>query len=186
MLFFFKNKQICRNRFCNEKHLQPIYKNDWFVLSNVLLHFDIIWTVEVTHPSSVCTWDATSYAPDFLFRFLIWLQAKYLSCFELSSDILLVWTSPPVSSDYHYCTTSFNKVWIQVLCMFKSYSLHVMPEIWDVENLWEWCQLEIMLNAPRRSNISQNQFNSSAIVVPTDMSLKMLSPKTVSSWLHIY
>ena len=33
-------------------------------------------------------------------------------------------------SDYHYCITSFNKAWTQVLCRFKSCSRHVGDSRW--------------------------------------------------------
>ena len=40
----------------------------------------VIASVEETYLSSVSTRDATSFAPGFLFPFLIWLQAKHLPC----------------------------------------------------------------------------------------------------------
>ena len=33
-------------------------------------------------------------------------------------------------SDYHYCTTSFNLAWTQVLCRFKPYWRHVRNSWW--------------------------------------------------------
>ena len=60
-----------------------------------------------------------------------------------------------------------------------------MSEICNGENLWQWSRLEIRLNAPLRSTISQKQFHSSAAVVPTGVSLKTLSTKSVFSWLHL-
>ena len=60
-----------------------------------------------------------------------------------------------------------------------------MSEICDGENFWRWSRLEIRLNGPRRSTIPQKQFHLSAVVVPTGVPLKTLSPKTVSSWLYL-
>ena len=34
-------------------------------------------------------------------------------------------------SGYHYCTTSFNKTWTQVLCRFKPCSWHVLGSRWS-------------------------------------------------------
>ena len=90
----------------------------------------VIASVEVTYPSSVSSGDATSYAPDFLFLFLIWSHGKHLSCFKLSSDILLILTLTPWCSGYHYFTTSFHKGWTQVMCRFKYSSRHVRDLRW--------------------------------------------------------
>ena len=60
-----------------------------------------------------------------------------------------------------------------------------MPEICDGESLRQWYRLEIRLNTPLWSTILREQFNSSAIVVATGVSLKTLSHKTVSSWLYL-
>ena len=66
-------------------------------------------------------------------------------------------TVTPWCSNYQYCTTSFNKVWTQVLHRFKSF--YGVSEICDVENFWQWSQLlEIKLNAFLRSTILQKQF----------------------------
>ena len=56
----------------------------------------------------------------------------------------------PRCSAYHYCTSSFNKVWTQALRRFKSCLGRV--------DLWQWSQLEIRLNVFRRSTIPQKQF----------------------------
>ena len=53
-------------------------------------------------------------------------------------------------------------------------------EIYDRKNHWQWYQLEIRLNSPGRSTIPQKSFNSSAVAVPTGVSLETLSLKTVS------
>ena len=55
----------------------------------------VVSSVEVTYPSSVSTRDATSYASDFLFLFLICLHAKPSSSLKLSLDILLILTLAP-------------------------------------------------------------------------------------------
>ena len=58
-------------------------------------------------------------------------------------------------SGYHYCTTSFNKAWTQVLRRFKSCSPRVGDSRW-----WgslTMSRLEIRLNAFRRSTIPQKQ-----------------------------
>ena len=60
-------------------------------------------------------------------------------------------------SSYHYCTTSFNKAWTQVLHRFKSCLLHV-------RDLWWWGSLTMVparnerLNAFCWSIIPQKQF----------------------------
>ena len=107
----------------------------------------------MTHPSSVST-------RDILFPFLIWLQAKYLSCFNVSLDIILILTSAPWCSVYQFCSTSFNKVWALVLCRFKSSSRHV-------KDLWWWESLTVIpagnkcltprVNQPLRKNHSIHQ-----------------------------
>ena len=38
----------------------------------------------------------------------------------------------PWCSGYNYCTTSFNKAWIQVLCWFKSCSRRVVYTRWRI------------------------------------------------------
>ena len=47
-------------------------------------------------------------------------------------------SSGTVFSGYHYCTTSFNKAWIQVMCKFKSCS-------WHERDLWWWGSLTMVL-----------------------------------------
>ena len=60
----------------------------------------------------------------------------------------------PWYSCYHYCTTSFNKVWTQILRRFKPCSQRVgdlrwrdpargVSEICDGENLSQWSRLEL-------------------------------------------
>ena len=61
---------------------------------------------------------------------------------------------------------------------FMYHSNYCQKSVPDVFNA---LVLEIRLNAPRQSTIPQKQFNSSAVVVLTGVSLKTLSPKTVSS-----
>ena len=117
----------------------------------------VIASVEVPYPSSVSTTDATSYAPDFRFLFLIWLHAKHFSCFKSSLDIFLILILSPWCIGYYYCTTSFSKAWTQVMCSLKS-----CLQICDGENLWQWSRLETRLNAPHQSTIPQNQFISLA------------------------
>ena len=60
-------------------------------------------------------------------------------------------------SGYHYCTTSFNKVWTQVLRRFKSCSQHVGDLRWW-GSLTMVPRLEIRLSAFRQSTIPQKQF----------------------------
>ena len=84
----------------------------------------------------------------FVFPFLIWWQAKYLSFFKLSLDTLLFLTSAPWFSVYHYCATWFNKSWTEVLCSFKSYSRHVRDLRW-------WESLTVI---PARKNASRPLF----------------------------
>ena len=58
-------------------------------------------------------------------------------------------------SGYHYCTTSFNKAWTQVLHRFKSCLRHVRDSRW-----WgslTMVRLEIRLNAFCRSTRPQKQ-----------------------------
>ena len=43
----------------------------------------------------------------------------------------------PWCSGYHYCTTSFNKAWTQVLCRLKSC-------LWCVRDSWWWGSLTIV------------------------------------------
>ena len=115
------NKPI-RNRFYNKKHLQPTYQNDWFQAtlkcfaaicnnrsSELSLRFNA--PVEVTYPSSASTRDTTSYTPNFLFLFLIWLHAKHLPYFMSPLDILEILTFAPWCSWCKNCTASFKKAW---------------------------------------------------------------------------
>ena len=62
----------------------------------------------------------------------------------------------PWCSSYHYCTTSFNKAWTQVLCGFKSCSQCVGDHYG--EDLWQWSRLEMRLNPFHQSTIPQKQF----------------------------
>ena len=48
-------------------------------------------------------------------------------------------------SGYHYCTTSFNKAWIQVLDRFKSYSRRVGDFRW-----WESLTMALARNKAKR------------------------------------
>ena len=57
-----------------------------------------------------------------------------------------------------YCTTSFNKAWIQVLC--KSNHACSVSEM----DLWRWSQLEIRLKAFCWSTTPQKQFLISIII----------------------
>ena len=66
-------------------------------------------------------------------------------------------------SGYHYCTTSFNKAWSQVLRRFKSCSQHFGDSQWW--DLWQWLLLEIRLNAFRWSTIPQKQFFIIIIII---------------------
>ena len=61
-------------------------------------------------------------------------------------------------SGYHYCTTSFNKAWTQVLRRFDP--ARGVSEIRGGEDLWQCSLLEIRLNTFRRSPfvIPQKQF----------------------------
>ena len=136
----------------------------------------VIASVEVPYTSSVSTRDATSYAPDFRFLFLIWLHAKHLSCFKSSLDIFLILILAPSRSGYYYCTTSFSKAWTQIMCSLKS-----CLQICDGENLWQWSRLETRLNAPRQLTIPQNQFISLATVVECHWK----PYHQVSSWLYL-
>ena len=63
----------------------------------------------------------------------------------------------PWCSGYHYCTTSFNKAWTQVLRRFKPSSRRIGDSC-DGEDLRKWSRLEIRLIAFRRSTIPQKQF----------------------------
>ena len=77
---------------------------------------------------------------------------------SFSSDLLRAkisyWEESPCCSGYHYCTTSFNKAWTQVLRRFKSCCV---SEICDGEDLWQWSRLEIRLYTFCRSTIPQKQ-----------------------------
>ena len=64
----------------------------------------------------------------------------------------------PWCSGYHYCTTSFNKAWTQVLRRFKSC-------LWCVGDLRWWGSLKIRLNAFRWSTIPQKQFIIIIIII---------------------
>ena len=59
----------------------------------------------------------------------------------------------PWWSGYHYCTTSFNKVWTQVLCRFQP-TCSIL-EIQVGEDLWQRSWLEIRLNVFHWSIIPQ-------------------------------
>ena len=50
------------------------------------------------------------------------------------ATFVAVWTTFVAlwCSGYHYCTTSFNKAWTQVLCRFKSCSWHAEDSRWWV------------------------------------------------------
>ena len=76
----------------------------------------------------------------------IWLYVKNLRKIftPIRCKYAVLWCS-----GYYYYITSFNKAWIQVLCVLKSC-------LWRVENLrrwdlWQWSQLEIIIHAFRRS-----------------------------------
>ena len=65
---------------------------------------------------------------------------------------------------------------------FMYHSNYCQKSVGDVFNA---LVLEIRLSAPPLLTILQKQFNSSVVVVLTGVSLKTLSPKTVSSWLYL-
>ena len=54
-----------------------------------------------------------------------------------------MWCNLEWCSGYHYCTTSFIKAWIQVLCRFNP--AQGALEIGDGENVWQSSRLEITL-----------------------------------------
>ena len=58
----------------------------------------------------------------------------------------------PWCSGYHYCTTSFSKVWTQILRRFKPCL------IYDGKNLWQWSRLKI-----RRKHLSSVNHTTIAI-----------------------
>ena len=61
---------------------------------------------------------------------------------------------------YHYCTTSFNKAWTQVMHRFNSCLRHVRDSQW-----WQWSQLEIRLNAFCWSTIPHKQIIKIIIII---------------------
>ena len=74
-----------------------------------------------------------------IYLLVIW---RFIHLIYSASLIVLAWCS-----SYHYCTTSFNKVWTQV-------SLKVPGTLEICENLWEpWSRLEIKIKAIHRSTI---------------------------------
>ena len=68
---------------------------------------------------------------------------KSLKIPENTSRCTAVPDSKQLVVNYHYCTTSFIKVWTQVLRRFISCSC--VSEIRDGEDLWQWSWLEIRL-----------------------------------------
>ena len=91
---FFQYFSITRSRFCNKKHLQPTYQNDWFVLLNVLLNFHygslLLLNWHIRLPFLL---EMLPRMLQIFFFFVTWSHAKHLSCFKLSLDILLILTS---------------------------------------------------------------------------------------------
>ena len=56
----------------------------------------------------------------------IFFQIRYKEVLNICEKLYVA----PWCSGYHYCTTSFNKVWTQALCRFKSCSQHVGDSRW--------------------------------------------------------
>ena len=73
----------------------------------------------------------------------------------------------PWRSGYHYCTTSFKKVWTQALRRFKSCSPRVRDSRWWRRDLWQWSWLEIKLNVFCQSTIPQKKIIITIIVIIT-------------------
>ena len=83
----------------------------------------------------------------------------------------------PWCSSYHYFTTSFNKVWTQVLRRFISCSRIVDAD----ENLWQWSRLEIRLNAFLRSTIAQEEF---IIIITIIIIIIIIIKKRVINYIY--
>ena len=78
-------------------------------------------------------------------------------------------------SGYQYCTTSFNKIWTQIMRKFKlcvgSNPVRGVSKICDGENLWKPSWPEIRLkNAFCRSTVPQKQFSIIMIIIITIIS----------------
>ena len=131
-----------RNGFCKKNIWSPhIRMTDlYFQTFSCNLSPQIIWIFITCH--CLC-WSGISFFRfysryylvcfRFSFFFQIWLHGKRLFCFKLYLDILLNLTLSPWCGDYHYCTTSFNRAWIQLLCRFISCSRHIREMRW-----WEF------------------------------------------------
>ena len=156
-----------------------------FVLTTqiIWIFITVITSVEVTYSSFASARDATSYALHFLFLFLIWLHTKHFSCLNHLWIFFWFWR-------WRCCVVVITSTQLHSAkpeLRFRAGSTPAcnISEICDGENLWQWSQLEISLNAPRWSNIPQKQFNSPVVVMPTGVSLKILSPKTSRlHWLY--
>ena len=117
------------------------YRDDWFVLQDVLLQSVTIDHLNFHYRSLLLLkWHirflflSRCYLiyPRFFFLSLIWLNVKHFPCFKLSLYVLLIWTLAPSPwcSGYHYGTTSFNKAWTDILCRLKSCSRHARDFRW--------------------------------------------------------
>ena len=112
---------ICTSRrfaaICNYSHLNFHYRSllllKWYI--RFLFLFEMLPDI-----------------PQISFLFLIWWNVKHFSCFKLSLDVLLIRTlaPSPCCSGCHYCTTSFNKAWTDILCRLKSCSRRLRDLRW--------------------------------------------------------
>ena len=84
-------------------------------------------------------------------------------------------------SGYHYCTTSFNKIWTQVLR--RSNLARYMSGICDGEDLRQWSRLDIRLSWSTRP---QKQFITIIIITGGCSSYKISPSIHWNHWLPIF
>ena len=87
-----------------------------------------------------------------LIAFIIF-QLTLINILTIFSTFLTV---APWCSGYHYCTTSFNKAWTQVLCWLKSCSQHVGDLRW-------WGTLTMVQAGNKAKHLSSVNHSTKAI-----------------------